>query len=173
VTPSIAFGAHHRQPLWQSRFAKSVCKFCIIVRPDRARGPLHGRLAEGRGRDQAAEFRHQPALRIRRAQVADVGYPAVIRPYGRSRDGRAGASPGGWWSCCRVCTLSLSQIRSGCIGGAVRRDEALRRSSRRLELRAGSVRPCPATDTSRPRCKMAYTRTAGAEGDAHQVPRHG
>jgi hypothetical protein len=41
VTPSIAFGAHHRQPLWQSRFAKSVCKFCIIVRPDRARGPLH------------------------------------------------------------------------------------------------------------------------------------
>ena len=135
MTPSIAFGAHHRQPLWQSRLAKSVCKFCKIVRPDRARGPLH---RSARGRTSPVPGSGIPASASAPnagAQVADVCYPAVTWPYGRSRDGRADASPGGWWSCCRVCTLSLSQIRSGRIGDAVRRDGALRRSDRRLELR--------------------------------------
>jgi hypothetical protein len=44
--------------------------------------------------------------------------------------------------------LSLSQIRSGRIGDAVRRDEVLRISGRRLEFRAESARPCLATDAS-------------------------
>jgi predicted transcriptional regulator len=69
--------------------------------------------------------------------------------------------------------LSLSQIRSERIGDAVRRDVALRISVRRFELRAESVRPCPATDACGPRCDMSCTIAVGAEGAVRQAQRHG
>ena len=70
-------------------------------------------------------------------------------------------------------SLSLSQIKSERIGDAVRRDEALRRSGRHLELRAKSARPCPATDACGPHCSMSCTIAAGAEGAVRQAQRHG
>ena len=64
--------------------------------------------------------------------------------------------------------LSLPQIRSGRVGDAVRRHVTLRISDRRFELRAESVRLCPATDASGPHCDMSGTIAVGAEGAVQQ-----
>ena len=65
-----------------------------------------------------------------------------------------------------VRRLSLSQIKSGRIGDAVRRDVALRVSVRRFDLRAESARPCLGTDACELRCNMSCTIAARAEDDA-------
>ena len=69
-------------------------------------------------------------------------------------------------------SLSLPEIKSGRIDGAILPGAAWRRCCQLPEPPAKPVHPCPALDGCEPRCNIADTIRAGDEDAARQIQQH-